>query len=221
VRSAGVPVQGSRVLELGVGTGFYVPLWESLGTSDVVGIDITDVAVDDLARRYPRFRFHRADITDELPVEPESFDIVTAFEVLLHVTDDGAFERALANAARAARPGGYLLVVDLFLHRDEQAPVSAHNVVRSLDQYRQALAGSGWCPLARYPVFLTMAPALDLPPGRQRELALRWWQWLQGALRERPGMGRGLGAVLGAIDAVGTRLLRDGPSTELLVARRE
>lgn len=43
----------------------------------------------------------------ELPFEDESFDAVTMFDLLEHVPDDA---RAVAEALRVLRPGGYVLV---------------------------------------------------------------------------------------------------------------
>ena len=39
-------------------------------------------------------------------LEPESFDLITAFDVLEHIAEDGV---AVSNLARALRPGGTLL----------------------------------------------------------------------------------------------------------------
>ncbi len=51
-------------------------------------------------------RFVCGDATN-LPFENESFDAVTMFDLLEHVPDDG---RAIEEAFRVLRPGGYLLV---------------------------------------------------------------------------------------------------------------
>lgn len=215
-----LPIGGARVLELGVGSGFYLPVWGSLGVADLVGLDITDVAVARLSERHPHWTFRQADISQPLPVEPGSFDIVTAFDVLLHVVDEAGFDAALRHAAAACRPGGHLLVSDLFLERGEPPAAGAHNAVRTLARYRAALESAGWQVVGRLPIFVTMHPAYDLPAGRGRDLALAWWRWLAARLRRRPQDGRWLGAVLEAVDAVLTAGLRDGPSNELLVARR-
>lgn len=220
IRRFRVPVAGARLLELGVGGGFYVPIWKSLGVADLVGIDITDVAVDRLGARYPEYRFVQADIGRALPVEEASFDIVTAFDVLLHIVDDEQFQSALRHAAAACRVGGHLLVSDQFLTHAEPVATSPHNVVRTLDRYRSALEAAGWQIAGRFPIFVTMHPPYDVAGGTRRGVALRWWRLLASRLRRHPEDGRWLGTLLGAADAALTAVVRDGPSTELLVARR-
>jgi hypothetical protein len=93
-------------------------------------------------------------------------------------------------------------------------------VSRTLGQYEAALAGAGFDVLGRMPIFVTMHPALDLPDGRRKRIAAAWWSRLEGRLTDKPNRGFRLGRVLGWVDRGLTWVLRGGPSTELLVARR-
>jgi len=56
-----------RALDVGAGTGFYVELFQSLGITDVTGVDISPEAVDRLRERFPGCRFAVADITSAPP----------------------------------------------------------------------------------------------------------------------------------------------------------
>ena len=68
--------RGSRVLDVGCGTGYYSSLFRDLGYN-VRGIDVSKVAVDRARRRYPGIRFDVRDAT--LPPESgEQYDIVFA-----------------------------------------------------------------------------------------------------------------------------------------------
>ena len=212
-----VTIAGSDIVELGPGTGFYVSEWQRLGAGSVVGLDITQVSRDQLRERFPAYRFEQADVTTPWPVGDDSADVVAAFDVLFHVVDDARLAVALGECARVLRPGGTLLISDLFLHGP--AMIGFHQVVRPLDQFAALLEGAGFEILGRVPVFVTMQPAIDLSPGRRRALAGRWWAWLEGRLREQPRRGYLLGRVLGWTDRAITYPLREGPSIEILVAR--
>ncbi len=218
LRRFGIEPRGADIVELGPGTGFYVERWRDAGARSVVGLDITAVVPERLAERFPEYRFAQADVTRRWPVDDGSADLVTAFDVLFHIVDDAGFEAALGEAGRVLRPGGHLLVSDLFLHGP--ALRGHHQVSRSLADYERVLNAAGLDVLGRVPVFVTMHPAYDLPPGRRRDLALRWWAWLEATILANPRRGHRLGWGLGWVDRVLTKPFRGGPSTELLVARR-
>ncbi len=209
---------GADVVELGPGTGFYIDEWKRLGIGSLLGLDIAAVAAERLSVQYPEYRFAQADVTEPWPCPDSSADIVTAFDVLFHITDDAGFGAAIREAGRVVRPGGVLLVSDLFIHG--QAFRGFHQVSRTLDDYRAALDAAGFDVLGRMPIFVTMHPALDLPPGRRSRLAAGWWGRVEQRLMDEPKRGYRLGRVLGWIDRGLTKVSRGGPSTELLVARR-
>ena len=56
----------------------------------------------------PNLELRKADITAG-PVEPGSFDVVTARAVLHHIADA---ERAIANLVASLRPGGAILLIE-------------------------------------------------------------------------------------------------------------
>jgi SAM-dependent methyltransferase len=99
---------GGRCLDLGCGTGVYIPLLAEHGWS-VTGVDLS---ADQL--RVARERVGNvADALVEadarsLPFEEASFDAVVA--ALVH-TDIDDYDRALLEAARVLRPGGRLVHV--------------------------------------------------------------------------------------------------------------
>ncbi len=206
------------VVELGPGTGFYIEFWKARRIRSLLGLDIAAVAAERLARQYPEFRFAEADVTEPWPAADASADIVTAFDVLFHITDDDRFAAAISEAGRVTRPGGTLLISDLFLH--SQPFRTFHQASRTLEQYRAALDRAGFEIRGRLPIFVTMHPALDLPAGPASRLAARWWDWLEERLSSEPRRGYRLGRVLGWVDRGLTKVGPGGPSTELLVARR-
>lgn len=95
------PRGGLRIADVGCGTGGMLPVLARHGV--VTGVDEAPEAREYCARRgFPGVRtvaeWHRGG---------ESYDLVTAFDVVEHVEDDVAF---LAGLRRRLAPGGSLLV---------------------------------------------------------------------------------------------------------------
>jgi ubiquinone/menaquinone biosynthesis C-methylase UbiE len=98
---------GKSVLDAGCGGGRYTVAWKLLGARRAVGIDVSDININDADRRV-----REAQITDvefrqgtvlALPVEDDSFDIVYSNGVLHHTTD---WRAGLNELLRAMKPGG-------------------------------------------------------------------------------------------------------------------
>ena len=206
------------VLELGPGTGFYVRLWFRLGVHDLTGIDIAAPAVARLRRRFPAYQFLTGDIGRPLAVPSAAFDVVTAFDVLFHIVDEAAFDRALANIARALRPGGVALISDLFPR--SSAIRLPHQVSRTEATYSVRLAAHGLAVEQRRPVFVLLHPWA--PTGNPMvNAAARLWWWLVTRLAGHvPSAGGPLGALLYAADRVLAGLVGPGPSTQVWAVRR-
>ena len=172
LREAGFDPAGRRVLDVGCGTGFFTEYYLGRGAR-VTGLDIASVSIEHLRVRFPAARFVLADVA-EAALE-ERYDLVNAFDVLYHITDDRRWEAALAHLAAAVAPGGLLLLTDLFSARGAAAE---HNRARSLERYRAALERGGLEPGRRYPThvllnrelaafrFLNRAPGLLLALDR-------------------------------------------------------
>ena len=103
---------GSRVLEIGCGTGAVVRrIAELFDGAEVIGIDPSPVFVEQarrLARGVGRVSFIVGD-GRELPFEDGAFDAVVCHTSLCHIPGP---ERVLEEAARVSRPDGQLAVFD-------------------------------------------------------------------------------------------------------------
>jgi SAM-dependent methyltransferase len=139
-------LRGSRVLDIGSGSGFWLDTWASLGAEDLTGVELTDVASDRLRASHPAVAVVRADVSDpELAIDGE-FDFVSAMNVLLHIVDDAAFRQALQNLSRLLREDGVLLVADPVLtRRPTRHPTTAasNSVARTVAEWRSALGEVG------------------------------------------------------------------------------
>jgi SAM-dependent methyltransferase len=90
-----------RILDCGFGTGANMSRLASRG--QVFGFDLSPGGVAH-ARRYGQTRLARASIT-AIPFASETFDLVTAFDVLQCLEPDG-LRLALAEIRRVLAPGG-------------------------------------------------------------------------------------------------------------------
>lgn len=98
-------LEGKRVLDVGTGSGRHAREAAELG-AEVVAVDLGEAI--EVARRNlpPEVLTVQAD-AEQLPFEPESFDMVMSIGVLHHLPDPSV---ALRSIARYVRPGGFLHV---------------------------------------------------------------------------------------------------------------
>ena len=205
---------GVDVLDIGSGTGFYIERWHELGAGSVTGADLTDTAVNALRGRHPSDTFVRMDIGEpSIPLDRQ-FDAVSTMDVLYHIVDDARFERALHNVHALLRPGGHFLFSENFLHgRTERI---RHQVSRSLEDITRTLESAGFEIVRRVPMFVL----LNAPIDTRGRLARWWWMALSAAVTRGEVVGNALGAALYPLELALLKLVREGPSTELMICRR-
>ena len=90
------------MLDAGCGTGVNFDVLASYGK--VIGLDQTEVAVR-YARTHSAVPMLLGDVT-ALPFASDSFDLITAFDLIEHIGDDHACVREFA---RVCRPGGVII----------------------------------------------------------------------------------------------------------------
>jgi len=111
------PAAGERILEIGPGTGYYtLEMADWVGHQGSVEIfDLQQEMLDHTIRRARERGLWNVNPTQgdaqELPYEDDSFDAVVLVTVLGEIPDQDA---ALREIARVLRPGGRLVVGELF-----------------------------------------------------------------------------------------------------------
>lgn len=215
LRRAAASVRGATVLDVGAGSGFYVRMWSGMGAAHVTGIDLSEAAVAALRAEFPAAEFARDDIAEpSAATVSRRYDLVSAFDVLFHIVDDERFFRAIQNVAELLRPGGHLLLTDNFLHGP--AIRGRHQVSRPLAEIDDALNAAGLEIVVRLPMFVLMNTPID---SQSRILRFSWRQVSRICHRSHRA-GRVLGALLFPLELALTAVVRDGPSTELVICRR-
>jgi SAM-dependent methyltransferase len=133
--------RGRRVLDVGCGTGFFTAYYLARG-AELTGIDIAPTSIERLKARHPEATFRLADV-GETEIG-ERFDLVNAFDVLYHVTDDRRWEHAVRAISAAVSPGGLLVLTDTFPPDDPRPREAEHNRMRPLSRYRALLEPAGF-----------------------------------------------------------------------------
>lgn len=161
-----------RILDAGCGTGGYLKRYALLG--DATGVDPSPDAVRFCHER--GFDSVREAGLEDLPFEDDSFDLVTATDVVEHIA---AEEEALSELRRVTAPGGALLLtVPAYMWLWSEEDEHLHHQRRyTRPRLRKAVERAGWEPqIATYFNSLLLPPialARQLPQrdnGQKAEL---------------------------------------------------
>lgn len=215
----------SRAFDVGAGMGYWVRVWHDLGIATVDGCDLVPAVVERLNAVYGGYgdRFVAADIGAEVvDLPPGPYDLVSVMNVLLHLTNDDAFRRALSRVAGLVGPGGRLLLIEpILLDASYERPVTAtkSSVARIFAAYRDPLLAAGLelvdirgaAAIANNPIEAGSRPAYDR--------FLRLWRWIAKRAKSSPASIQWIGPILVALDRI---VLATGaaPSSKIVLFRR-
>jgi SAM-dependent methyltransferase len=215
-----------RILDIGAGTGFYINHWKKLGADFVVGLDITEKSVSTLEKKFPQYKFLKADVSsDELNIEGK-FDIITAFDVLFHIVEEKKFEQTIRNIKKMAHENTKILISDIFLK--EYCSPHFHENDRTLNRYKEVLEKEGFKCVTIIPIFYLMNNPLDicaLKNGFAKIVLPRLWTINKTIISlsiNRTGLfgniiGYLCGIILFILDGFILMQTKDGPSTKLML----
>lgn len=175
----------AKVLDVGCGTGYNLEMLAQFG--QVFGTDFSEHALEFCHRRgFQNVSLARA---ESLPFDADTFDVVTALDVLEHVDDDLS---GLADIHRVTRPGGLLIVTVpaygfLWSEHDEalqhRRRYSAHELRNKLTNAGfEVVRSTYFITLLFFPIFfMRIAQNLSkksLEPKTSHVLLPRWANWL-------------------------------------------
>jgi SAM-dependent methyltransferase len=207
---------GLRVLDVGPGVGYWVAYWHRLGAASVAGFDLTAASVEHLRKQFPEDRFEQGDVSAQVP-PGGPYDLISAIDILLHITDNDHYAQALTNLRQAARPGARLLLLEP-LSMGPAIPFEAGNSSRARPTalVKPLLAQSGWQVKTVQPALWLLSIPIETEPRRVC-FVLNWlWYHLNHFVRgERRG--QIAGAALYPLDRLLCRLPW-GPTSKVLLA---
>ncbi len=130
--------QNPKILDVGCGTGGNLEMLAKFGAAE--GVDVSDDALEFCRRK--GLKAHKG-LAEKLPFADESFDVVTALDVVEHLDDDIA---GLSEMHRVLRTGGKTLIfVPAFMWLwGVQDDVSNHRIRYTKQQITERLRQAGF-----------------------------------------------------------------------------
>lgn len=165
LKKMGLNLTGCKVLDIGTGVGFWVDFLLQRGAAAIDGIDIAANAIEFCHKKYAvhqNVRFFKGDISDDVFASEafsEKYDLVTAFDVFYHITDEPKFRKAIKNVSSVLKPGGYFFLSDVFA-KLTLSP-QEHVVWRSLSDYEGDLENCDLNRVSLTPVTFFLMPPVD------------------------------------------------------------
>lgn len=137
---AGAWVQGVHVLDIACGAGYGSKMLAEAGAQSVVGVDVSDAALDHARRHYGDgdvISFEYGDIAT-FAGRDGGYDLVTCFETIEHVPD---YDAALKNLVRLVAPGGTMLISSPYRPLTTPGARSVNAPPRNVFHVREFLPG--------------------------------------------------------------------------------
>lgn len=96
-----IPAGTTSVLDVGCGEGTFLGMvFETLPRVAVTGVDVSDVGLECTKHKVPSATVVRVDTATTLPFPDNSFDVVTALDVLEHTLEPEAILREMQRVSR-------------------------------------------------------------------------------------------------------------------------
>lgn len=217
IKSLGINSRNIDVLDVGSGTGFYIKLWKEMGIKSVCGLDITNVAVENLRRQYPSDKFYVTDIgeKDVGDLQKRKFDVISAFDVLFHIVDDSKYETAINNINKLLKKDGLFIFSDNFIHRSTTR--SQNQASRPLEAIEKILSQNGFTIIKRRPMFVIMNAPVDTNRSELRSL---WTYVITRPIRSSEKTGLVIGGILYPFELMLLSFVRESPTTEMMICKK-
>ena len=182
--------------------------WHDAGVPIVDATDFSEEAIARVAEDWAgRGTYRVLDVAGENSFAGvEAYPLVSCMNVLLHILDEAAFRKALANLARVIEPQGYLLLAEPVLTGGVR-PQSRKNKVskrRNLTDYTEPLSAAGIELIDIQPAAAIAGDPVEAP-NRALLFALQLWWWTVLAIDKIPALRTPLVRVVEVADGLARR----------------
>ena len=200
---------GKSILDAGAGTGFWINYFLNQGVRTCKGLDIAEIAVTNLSKTFgsEKTSFICADLSDpRLPsLIDEQFEIITAIDMLYHITQDDLLGTAIQNISSMSVSRGWFIFSDSIAISEESRSGEVHVKPRPLSYWKSLLVSKGFQIRALVPMYLLIHAALSGPSPVKS--AVNWIHYrVTKRISEKPLIGKPYLSLLSALDGLGTRI---------------
>jgi SAM-dependent methyltransferase len=216
IKTFPIETEGKRILDIGTGTGFYVDIWKEKKPGFIKGVDIAEVSIQELKKKYPQFEFEVQNISKPVTTNSETFDIIGLFDVLFHIIDDEKFNVAIQNIKTYSRKETLIILTDAL--GKVSVPPFGNCHTRSRETYERVLQENGIEILKVIPLFFFLNPPYSVINRRLTYFFYLLWEAMTLFTMIKP-IGYLEGAFFYFLDGLLPKVFSTCPSTKILVGR--
>jgi len=137
--------RGTKILDIGCGTGDLIESLLNRAAPEIVGIDVSDETIVYAQRRFSGRSGVKLLVMrlEDLNFLPASFNLIFGINVLQHITDAREFSTAIGKMVRILRNGGYIFVMDFSPLKVKDRTPAPYVIIRPRDEYVKAFEDKG------------------------------------------------------------------------------
>lgn len=109
----GVDINGTSVLDVGSGSGYWIAFYKAMGAGEVTGIDVSESSIEFLKDKYAndeKVLLYHGKASELIGGMSKKMDIVNAIGVMFHIVDDEEWRETIEKIADRLPTGGIFVV---------------------------------------------------------------------------------------------------------------